>query len=290
MTRRMIFGVSGIVLVLLAPSVFAQTATTRVRPVARRVIAHRNLSYLGVGFAEIDADRAKALQLKEARGVEIKCVDESSPAAKAGLQIGDVVLEYNGEHIEGAEQFTRLIRETPPGRSASLVVWRNGVTKTVSAAIGTRQSGPSVFEFDGEDFALAVPPMPPMPAMPAMPALRMPDIPRTFMSWRSPILGIESESLNPQLAEFFGVKEGVLVRAVNRGSAAERAGFKAGDVIIKVDGERVTTPKEISSILQESRSKGSLSVTVIRHQKEMTLSVSVEQAADWPGTEGKELL
>ena len=287
MTRRVILGVSGLVLVLLAPSVFAQTASTRVRPVARRVVAHRNLSYLGVGFSEIDADRAKALQLKEARGVEIKCVDENSPAAKAGLQIGDVVLEYNGEHIEGAEQFTRLIKETPPGRSASLVVWRNGATKTVSAAIGTRQSGPSVFEFDGEDFALA---MPALPAMPAMPAFRMPDIPRTFMSWRSPILGIESESLNPQLAEFFGVKDGVLVRSVNRGSAAEKAGFKAGDVIIKVDGERVTTPKEISSILQESRSKGSVSVTVVRHQKEMTLSVTVEQAVDWPGTEGKELL
>ena len=283
----MILGVSGLVLVLLAPSVFAQTASTRVRPVARRVVAHRNLSYLGVGFSEIDADRAKALQLKDARGVEIRCVDENSPAAKAGLQIGDVVLEYNGEHIEGAEQFTRLIKETPPGRSASLVVWRNGVTKTVSAAIGTRQSGPTVFEFDGEDFALT---MPALPAMPAMPAFRMPDIPRTFMSWRSPILGIESESLNPQLAEFFGVKEGVLVRSVNRGSAAEKAGFKAGDVIIKVDGERVTTPKEISSILQESRSKGSISVTVVRHQKEMSLSVTVEQAADWPGTEGKELL
>jgi len=282
-----ILGVSGLVLVLLAPSVFAQTASTRVRPVARRVVAHRNLSYLGVGFSEIDADRAKALQLKDARGVEIRCVDENSPAAKAGLQIGDVVLEYNGEHIEGAEQFTRLIKETPPGRSASLVVWRNGATKTVSAAIGTRQSGPSVFEFDGEDFALA---MPALPAMPAMPAFRMPDIPRTFMSWRSPILGIESESLNPQLAEFFGVKDGVLVRSVNRGSAAEKAGFKAGDVIIKVDGERVTTPKEISSILQESRSKGSVSVTVVRHQKEMTLSVTVEQAVDWPGTEGKELL
>jgi len=80
------------------------------------------------------------------------------------------------------------------------------------------------------------------------------------------------------------------VRSVNRGSAAEKAGFKAGDVIIKVDGERVTTPKEISSILQESRSKGSVSVTVVRHQKEMTLSVTVEQAVDWPGTEGKELL
>ena len=287
MTRRVILGVSGLVLVLLAPSVFAQTASTRVRPVARRVVAHRNLSYLGVGFSEIDADRAKALQLKDARGVEIRCVDENSPAAKAGLQIGDVVLEYNGEHIEGAEQFTRLIKETPPGRSASLVVWRNGVTKTVSAAIGTRQSGPTVFEFDGEDFALT---MPALPAMPAMPAFRMPDIPRTFMSWRSPILGIESESLNPQLAEFFGVKEGVLVRSVNRGSAAEKAGFKAGDVIIKVDGERVTTPKEISSILQESRSKGSISVIVVRHQKEMSLSVTVEQAADWPGTEGKELL
>jgi hypothetical protein len=70
--------------------------------------------------------------------------------------------------------------------------------------------------------------MPPMPPTPAMPSIQIPDIPRSFMTWGSPVLGIESETLNPQLAEYFGVKEGVLVRSVSVNSSAEKAGFKAG--------------------------------------------------------------
>ena len=93
-----------------------------------RTLSHRtSISFLGVGVAEIDADRAKALNLKEERGVEIKRVDEESPAAKAGLKENDVVLEYNGQRVEGAEQFTRLVRETPAGRQSKLLISR-GVT------------------------------------------------------------------------------------------------------------------------------------------------------------------
>jgi serine protease Do len=102
------------------------------------------------------------------------------------------------------------------------------------------------------------------------------------MSWRSGTLGIESETLNPQLAEYFGVKEGVLVRSVTRDSSADKAGFKAGDVIVKVDGQKVTTPKEISSVLQSSRSKKNLPIAVIRHQKEITLTVVLEESSRWP--------
>ena len=123
-----------------------------------------------------------------------------------------------------------------------------------------------------------------------MPAIRLPDIPRAFMTWRSPMLGIETESLNTQLAEYFGVKEGVLVRSVTAKSAAEKAGFKAGDVIVKVDGENVSTPKEISSILQSSRSKKTLPVTVIRRQKEVVLNVVFEESSRWPALQTRELL
>ena len=60
------------------------------------------------------------------------------------------------------------------------------------------------------------------------------------MSWRSSVAGIEAESLDSQLAEYFGVKEGVLVRSVVRGSAAEKSGLRAGDVIVKVDDTRIS--------------------------------------------------
>ena len=289
------FMMSGICLAgLFGPAIFAEPpAPTRARTAARHVVVTRGSSYLGIAVVEIEADRAKALHLKEARGVEVTCVDEDSPASKAGLKPGDVVLEYNGERVQGGEQFVRLVRETPPGHNATLLVARNGANQTLTATIAQRQPAALAFEFDGGNFAMAMPSMPPMPAMPPMqplPSVRIPDIPRAFMTWRSPTLGIESESLNPQLAEFFGVKDGVLVRSVTKDSTAEKAGFKAGDVIVKVDGDKVASPREISSILQASRSKKTLPITVIRHQKEVILNVVLDENSRWPALDTKELL
>lgn len=230
-----------------------------------RTLGHRtSMSFLGVGVAEIDAERAKALNLKEERGVEIKKVDDESPAAKAGLREGDAVLEYNGQRVEGAEQFTRLVRETPAGRQSKLLISRGGATQTVTAMIGER-SGPAIFGGDGFQFT-----------MPRIPEFRMPDMPRSTMSWQSATLGVESESLGSQLAEFFGVKEGVLVRSVMKGSAAEKAGVKAGDVITKVDDQKAASPKDITKALQSLKDKKTFPVTVVRNKKEMILSVTIE--------------
>jgi serine protease Do len=254
---------------------------------ARHVVLQHGSSYLGIGVVEIVSDRAKELHLKEERGVEVRVVDPDSPAAKAGLKEADVVLEYNGERVEGGEQFMRLVRETPPGRAVTMLVWRNGANQTLTATIGQRQPGVLALQLNGDEVNMAIPPM---PEISAMPAIRIPDIPRAFMTWRSPVLGIESESLNPQLAEYFGVKEGVLVRAVSSNSTAEKAGFKAADVIIKVDGEKVTTHREISSILQSARAKKTLPVTVMRRQKEIVLNVTLEENSRWPALEDRELL
>lgn len=261
-------------------------ADTRAKSAATRIVVQHGSSYLGIAVVEINSERAKALHLKEERGVEVTCLDPGSPAEKAGLKPGDVVLEYNGEHVQGGEQFIRLVRETPPGHTAKLVVWRNGATETLTAAIGQRQLLPMVSQFDDDAFTTVMPAMPLPPERP----LPMPDIPRSFMTWRSPVLGIESESLNPQLAEYFGVKEGVLVRSVTANSNAEKAGFKAGDVIIKVAGEKVTTPREISSLLEAARSRKTLPVTVVRRQKEIVLNVMLEENSRWPALEMKELL
>ena len=261
--------------------------TPRAHTASTRIVVSRSNSYLGVAVVEIVADRAKQLHLKEEHGVEVTCVDEGSPAAKAGLKPGDVVLEYNGERVEGGEQFIRLVRETPPGRAAKLLVWRNGANQILTATIGQRQ--PGAMAFSPNDDMLALSP-PPMPEIPPMPTIRMPDIPRALMSWRSPVLGIESESLNPQLAEFFGVKEGVLVRSVIANSTAEKAGFKAGDVIIKADGEKIATPREISGILQSARAKKTVQITVVRHQKEIVLNLTLEENSRWPAIGTRELL
>ena len=277
----------------LAPAIFAGPPDSpRAHAASNRIVVSRSSSYLGVAVVEITPDRAKELHLKEERGVEVTCVDADSPAAKAGLKAGDVVLEYNGERVEGGQQFIRLVRETPPGRAAKLTVWRDSGSQTLTATIGQRQPGVMAFSWDGPQ-TMTMPPMPEMPETPTPPTppvLVLPDLPRTLMSWRSPVLGIESEALNPQLAEFFGVKEGVLVRSVSADSVAAKAGFKAGDVIIKVDGEKVVSPKEISSILQSSRAKKTLPVTVVRHQKELVLNITLEENSSWPALGTREML
>ena len=220
-------------------------------------------SYLGVNLAEIDGTRAKELKLKETTGVEITRVEEGSPAEKAGLRPNDVVLEYNGQRVEGMEQFGRLVRETPAGREVRLVISRNGDTQTVTATVAARK----VRAFGGniKDF------------MPDMPEIRMPDMPQMFSVWRSPVLGVEAEPLGPQLAAFFGVKEGVLVRSVLKDSAAEKAGIKAGDVITKVEGSAVTTPNELSSAVHSAASsKKTFAVELTRDHKLMSITVAVD--------------
>jgi serine protease Do len=251
----------------------------------RRIYVHTlGGSYLGVGVAEVNAERAKALNLKEVHGVEVTHVDENSPAAKAGLQKGDVVLEYNGQRVEGTEQFVRMVHETPVDRQVHLQVWRNGAPQTLTATIGRRSGDRYAIREGGDegDFSVEIPPMPPMPSMPELAPLpvmpempRLPEFGRWVNSGRSTMLGVESEGLSGQLAQFFGVKEGVLVRSVLSNSAAEKAGMRAGDVIVKVDGEPVSTPREISGVLRAARSKHTFPVTIMRDKKELTLTVTL---------------
>ena len=219
-------------------------------------------TFLGVSLAEIDAARARDLKLKETYGVEITRVEEGSPAEKAGLKPNDVVLEYNGQRVEGMAQFGRLVHETPAGREVKLEISRGGVTQTIAATLATRKAKAAGWNLPGQDFQ--------------MPDIHIPDIPQVFTTLRSPMLGVEAESLGSQLASYFGVKEGVLVRSVVSDSAAERAGIRAGDVITKVDGTIVTTPNEVSSAVRTASSKKTFAVDLMRDHKDISVNVSVD--------------
>jgi serine protease Do len=246
---------------------FAQTTPPR----ARAAASVGNSTYLGIGVQDIDADRAKALNLKEVRGVEVTSVAENSPASKAGLKDGDVVLEYNGQAVEGGEQLSRLVRETPVGRQVKIGVWRNGSMQTLTATTEARRN---VIISNGDNW-MVMPSTPPMPPMPNMPSI---EIPRFNMTWQSGMLGIIGESMSQQeqLADFFGVKDGVLVKSVNKNSSAEKAGIKAGDVIVKVEDEHVSTTRDITSALRSAHGKKTVNVTVVRNKKEMVLPVTIE--------------
>jgi serine protease Do len=221
-------------------------------------------SFLGVAVAEIDNERARALKLGEVHGVEITNIEGDSPAAKAGLKTGDAVLEYNGQRVEGIEQFQRLVRETPAGREVKLLISRNGATQALTATVGVRKAPKA---FHSEDFFKGV----------EIPEFHMPDMPQIFATWSSSFLGIEAESLGSQLAAYFGVKEGVLVRSVTKDSPADKAGIKAGDVITKIDQTKVTTPGEISAAIRAVRPKKTFPVEIVRDRHESSVSVTVTE-------------
>ena len=226
-------------------------------------------SYLGVNVAEVDGNRARELKLKEERGVEIKRVEPDSPAEKAGLKESDVVLEYNGQRVEGGDSLARMVRETPVGRTAKLLISRDGNAQTVTATVGRRKDDGAFAR--GFRFNVPMPPMPPMPSI---------DMPHPVMTMRTPRIGLETESLSGQLADFFGVKEGVLVRSVDRDSPAEKAGLKAGDVILKVDGRSVSRPRDVSEELRSSWDKKTVPMVVVRNKKEMTLNLDLPERSE----------
>jgi serine protease Do len=217
--------------------------------------------YLGVQLADITGDRAKALRLDDERGVEVVKVEQGSPAESAGIKAGDVLLSYNGENILGAQQLGRLVSETPEGRKVRIQFWRDGKMQ-VTYAVVAEAHWPRVFP---GDLNIQIPDV----------QVAIPDIPSTLLIWKNAALGIECEPVNAQLAEYFGVKRGVLVRSVENGSAAEKAGVKAGDVLTAIGDRSVTTPREVTSCVRTWRRQGKpITVAVTREHRQLTLSVS----------------
>ncbi|HSK45896.1 MAG TPA: PDZ domain-containing protein [Candidatus Binatia bacterium] len=223
-------------------------------------------SYLGVDIRDVTTDRVAALKLKEERGVEITMVDADAPAGKAGLHEHDVILDFNSKAVESEEQIRRLIREVPPGRTVTLGISRDGVPMKINVQLADH--GAVV----AQTFPRIVVPTP-----------RPRDFPRNGMDLPfqiqtySSVLGVQTESLTRQLGEYFGVKdgEGVLVRSVEKNSAAEKAGLKAGDVIVKADNEKLTDRSDLSHILRNHRTGGKMVLIVMRDKHEQTFTVTL---------------
>ena len=241
------------------------------------VLGDDGSSWLGVETHEVTADKAKELKLSAERGVVLGKIVPDSPAAKAGLKENDVVMEINGQRVEGAAQFRRMIHEIPAGRTIQLTVWRDGRTQTVSATLAK-----------SEERRHAMTRVAPMPGTFAFRMPEMPEIPP--MEWSGnmvfggqPRLGIDAEEINGHLGAFFGAPDGevVLVREVNPGSPAEKGGVKAGDVITSINGERIRTVGELREKLSAKRDdKGrTVKLGVLRNKSAVSLNVELPAPA-----------
>lgn len=226
------------------------------------VLAGRG-SELGISVRDVaDAD-AKREKLSSTEGAVVESIRAESPAAKAGLKAGDLVVEFDKERVRSARQLSRLVQETPPGRSVAVVVVRDGARSTITVAPAEAQAG---------DLGRIVPDI-----ARNFPQIEIPDL-MGRLPFGAGRLGVDTMELNDQLAAYFGVKDGVLVTRVAADSAASRAGLKAGDVVTAVNGSDVGATVELRREIAKV-SEGDVSLSVTRDRKPMTLKVTLEREA-----------
>lgn len=220
--------------------------------------------YLGVGMRDVDTERASQLKLKEVRGTEIVTVDHDAPAAKAGLRVHDVILGMNNQPIDGQAQFTRMLHDTPAGRTITLLISRDGQIMTLTAQLADRAT------IEANAWSQHIP----VPNPDTDDDLSLPN--RGFFSNFIPSFGsnpfytgLDLDMLGPQLANYFGVHDGqgLLVRRVDDNSPASAAGLRAGDVITRVNGQTVATTSQWVHFIRANRGK-EVQLTVIRDRKE----------------------
>jgi serine protease Do len=231
--------------------------------------------YLGVDVADLDQEKAQALKLKDVHGAVITLIDHDAPAGQIGLKVNDVVLQLNGQNVEGAEQLRRMLREIPAGRKISMQISRDGNMQTVTVELADRRvmeqevwdkignggdvfaqgTGKGILTGGGDE------------GLPG--GFHMPFFGSTLN------VGAMVEPLTSQMAEYLGVPNGVMVKQVAHKSEAATAGLKAFDVILKVGPEAVTTLADWDRALRANQGKP-VQVTILRDKKQQTLTLQVD--------------
>ena len=231
--------------------------------------------YLGVEVTDVDQQRAQVLRLKGVRGAIITLIDHDAPAGKIGLKVNDVILQLNGQAVEGAEQLRRMLREIPAGRKVTLQISRDGALQMLTAQLADRRAmeqdvwnrigtGGDVFQ--------------PGPGMGILPGGGDAPLSGGFhMPFFGSSLNVGAlvEPLTSQMAEYLGVPSGLMVKQVARKSEAAAAGLKAFDVILKVGSEPIATQADWERALHANRGK-SVPVTVLRERRLLTLTLQVD--------------
>jgi S1-C subfamily serine protease len=251
-----------------------------------------DVQLLGLGGPEIgvtirDGDKGE--------GVIVNDVRNEGPASRAGLKAGDTIIEFDGEKVRSSRQLTRLVQESLAGRSAKIAVMRDGkrvdLAVTPEARAGGEWSGAfqgdmdklrqelrelprqgDQFQFGGNAYRFR------MPAPGQLEMVPPEGWSRPFEGFLQPggRLGAAVQEMTPQLATYFGAKEGVLVTAVTEGSAAAKAGLKAGDVVTAVNDKGVKTSADLVRALSEAGDDAEVAIAILRDHKPMTVKATLE--------------
>jgi serine protease Do len=187
--------------------------------------------WLGVVIQHITPELTEALGLENEKGALVSKVMPDGPADEAGVEHGDVIVEFDGQPIEDWNELPRVVAATPVGKSVKLVVVRNGKHKTLKVTVGALD--------EGETLAARAEP-----------------------EGGTAAFGLRVQDLTPEIAEQLDVEPdvGVLVTGVEPGSPAEEAGLRRGDVILEVDRTEVTSTSDLQARLGSAETRALLLV------------------------------
>jgi serine protease Do len=233
----------------------------------------RSQGFLGVDVGDVDADRAQALHLKDARGAEITILDHDAPAGKAGLMLHDVILQVNGKEIDDAEQVKQILHETSPGHKLQLLLSRDGAPLTVTVQLADRRKVQEearerldtvgMASGSGNSFVSNGADLPPAGGF------------HSPFFGSSLHVGAMVEPLTAQMADFLGVSGGVMIKSVARRSEADVAGLRSHDVVLEVGGEAVVTSSDWERLLRSSEGKP-VQVEILRDRMKQLVLLQVD--------------
>jgi S1-C subfamily serine protease len=217
-------------------------------------------AWMGVYTQTVDNDLAKAFSLKSERGVVVNEVVSESPADKAGLKEEDVILSVNGSELKSSDDLSNLVEEAKPGDRMTLDVARGGHEMQIVVTLGDRSdSTDRTFTWSQSK-------------TPKVWAFNFGDDEGSF-------IGVQLTDLTPQLGQYFGVEDGngVLIREVDKDSPADKAGLKAGDVIVAIGDEKVADSRDVSDLIHDQKAGTAVEIGIIRDHNPKTISVEVEK-------------
>lgn len=186
-------------------------------------------------------------------GAKVDGIIPESPAAKAGIKKGDIILEINGESVTDEEFVVAAVGKTKPGEKVDLKIRRKG--KSIFLTLKTTNRPATSFEVAPEKWLNKI---------------------ERFLGINKNYLGIKACDIVPGLDEYFGVENGTLIINISEGSPAENLGLKPGDVITEIDGKNIPDTRALRNILRKKIPGSLITIRAIRHQMNLTIKGIIE--------------